>query len=214
MKSIIQEASSVAKAVESAWVKAGKPQQFSIKVFQESEKNFLGITSKPAKIAFLFNDGHEAGASQPKSKPFEQARQRPTQEQPKDRKAKQQPAREQEKPVKRELTARPEAKKQLDQKETIESDKSKPSILWSDELNAFTRQWLRDILKALGYEHVEFSLEPQKQLLKITFSSPLLNDSTKEKHLFRNMAFLMLQSLRREFKRPLRNARIVLFSEK
>jgi len=56
MRSIIQEASSIAKAIEQGWQKAGQPQNFSIKVLELEEKNFLGMIKKPAKIAFFFEE--------------------------------------------------------------------------------------------------------------------------------------------------------------
>ena len=59
MKSIIHEASSIAKAVEQGWIKAGKPQEFSVKVFEDAEKNFFGFTTKQAKVAIFFKDVSE-----------------------------------------------------------------------------------------------------------------------------------------------------------
>src|SRR5271170_272826 len=56
MKSLIEEASSVAKAVEKGWVEAGKPQEFSIKVFEEATKNFIGMTTKSAKVAIFYDE--------------------------------------------------------------------------------------------------------------------------------------------------------------
>ena len=56
MKSIMQEASSVAKAIEQAWIAAGKPQEFTVKVFEEAERNFFGLTTKTAKVAIHFAD--------------------------------------------------------------------------------------------------------------------------------------------------------------
>jgi hypothetical protein len=55
MKSVIHEASSIAKAVDQAWEKAGKPKEFSIKVLELPEKNFLGFTKRSAKISLLFD---------------------------------------------------------------------------------------------------------------------------------------------------------------
>lgn len=60
MKSVIQEASSIAKAIEQGWLKAGKPKDFSVKVFEEPEKNFFGFTTKPAKIG-IFIERHSGG---------------------------------------------------------------------------------------------------------------------------------------------------------
>jgi predicted RNA-binding protein Jag len=203
MKSIIQEASSVAKAIESAWLKAGKPQQFSVKIFQEAEKNFLGMTSKPAKIAILFNDVSEAQGA--KTKQQAQPKSRPEQETRQERPIKKAPFKE--KPLEH---ARP-AKKQSDLQE---GDAKKPSTLWSEELSSFAKKWLQETLASLGYGNITFETSARKQLLKIQFSEPLMLDDLKQKHLFRNIAFLLLQSVRREFKRPLRNARVVLLSEK
>ena len=54
MKSIVEEASSIEKAISNAWMRAGKPQKFTITIFQEPEKNFFSLTTKPAKIGFMF----------------------------------------------------------------------------------------------------------------------------------------------------------------
>ncbi len=56
MKSIIQESSSIAKAIEEAWKKADQPKEFSVKIFQEPKKNFFGFTKISAKIGFFFKD--------------------------------------------------------------------------------------------------------------------------------------------------------------
>jgi hypothetical protein len=54
MKSIIQEASSLSKAIEQGWQKAGKPIMFSVKILQDASKNFIGLTTQNAKIAIYF----------------------------------------------------------------------------------------------------------------------------------------------------------------
>ncbi len=56
MKSIIEQASSIGKAVEKAWERAEYPQEFSVKIFQEAERGFLGFTSKPAKVGIFFQE--------------------------------------------------------------------------------------------------------------------------------------------------------------
>lgn len=55
MKSVIQEGPSLAKAIEEGWKKAGKPQEFTIKIFQDAETSFLGLRiKKKAKVAIFF----------------------------------------------------------------------------------------------------------------------------------------------------------------
>ncbi len=56
MKSIIEQASSIMKAIEKAWNQAEQPKEFSIKIFEKEERNFFGMTSKPAKIGIFFGD--------------------------------------------------------------------------------------------------------------------------------------------------------------
>ena len=57
MKSIVQESSSVFKAIEKGWERAGKPKDFSVKIFEEPEKNFFGMTLKSAKVGIFFEEG-------------------------------------------------------------------------------------------------------------------------------------------------------------
>jgi hypothetical protein len=56
MKSIIQESSSVAKAIELALAQAANPKDFSVKVLEYPTKNFFGITTRPARIALYWDD--------------------------------------------------------------------------------------------------------------------------------------------------------------
>jgi predicted RNA-binding protein Jag len=65
MKSVIQEASTIAKAIEQGWIKAGKPKDFTIKIFEEPKKNFFGFTTKKAKVG-IFIEERQRNDSRPK----------------------------------------------------------------------------------------------------------------------------------------------------
>lgn len=56
MKSLVEEASSITKAIEKAWTRAGKPQSFSVKIFENPEVGFLGFTKKSAKVGIFFEE--------------------------------------------------------------------------------------------------------------------------------------------------------------
>jgi hypothetical protein len=56
MKSIIEEASSIFKAIEKAWERAGKPGNFSVKIFEDCQRSFFGLTKKQAKIGLFFDE--------------------------------------------------------------------------------------------------------------------------------------------------------------
>ena len=61
MKSLVEEASTIVKALEKAWTRAGKPQTFSVKIFEEEETNFFGFTKKSAKVGIFFEEKQVAG---------------------------------------------------------------------------------------------------------------------------------------------------------
>ena len=53
----MEEASSITKAIENAWNRAGQPQEFTVKILELPRTSFFGLkTSKSAKIALFFNE--------------------------------------------------------------------------------------------------------------------------------------------------------------
>jgi predicted RNA-binding protein Jag len=127
MKSIVEEASSIAKAIEKSWTRAGKPREFSIKIFEDAEKNFLGMTTKPAKIAIFFAES-TATLSAPASrsvKPqpaYEQKREHQREQprpQPTDRRDQRQaaPSQDRQRPERQERVERQERPERRDQYE-------------------------------------------------------------------------------------------------
>ena len=54
MKSVIAQGATVTKAIEEAHLKAGKPQEFFIKILEDAQSGFLGFGVKKAKIALFF----------------------------------------------------------------------------------------------------------------------------------------------------------------
>lgn len=62
MKSVVVEASTVAKAIETAWLKAEKPEEFFIRVLQEHQSGFLGFGAQKAKIVLFFKNIHKSDA--------------------------------------------------------------------------------------------------------------------------------------------------------
>jgi hypothetical protein len=72
MKSIIQEASTLTKAIEQGWIKAGKPNLFSIKIMQEPSKNFIGMTMQTAKIVVFCGRLDDIDTASPQQQPPQQ----------------------------------------------------------------------------------------------------------------------------------------------
>lgn len=188
MNSIVQEASSVAKAVEAAWVKAGKPQKFSVRIFEEAEKNFFGITSKPAKIALLFEKKDVTLSVSIKEKPKKEIIKPKSQEK--------------------------KAPKVILQTKPTPPQEKQIKILWNDTMVAIARNWMKDMLIQLNKTDITFTTEIKRYHLRFLLSSPLAADENTQKSLFRNFSHLIMQSVRNRLKKQLLYHKIVLTSDK
>jgi hypothetical protein len=65
MKSVVVEGSTVAKAIELAWQKAEKPEEFFIRILQEHSNGFLGFGAQKAKIVLFFKNTQKSDANFP-----------------------------------------------------------------------------------------------------------------------------------------------------
>jgi hypothetical protein len=197
MKSIIQEGNSIAKAVEQAWLEADRPKSFSVKVLQESEKNFFGITTKSAKIALMFQEEPVRTVAQAHAKEYSR---RPI---------------ESKKPVEQE---RKQPDKKVEpvsiQKQQWHDERTEVQrqdrVFWTDEMLATVNSWLTTSLNVIGSGNVRFSTEKNKYLLKIVFQNPVHENAEKERDIFRNFSLLILQALKHKLKRPLKGFKILL----
>jgi len=184
MKSIIQEENSVFRAIEKGWIKAGKPRNFSVKILEEEQKNFIGFTKKPAKIAFLFEETKQAFS---KKKPFK----KPIVEKYKKGKT---------------LEVKPK-------KPQIKKSEKTTTTFWKDEMVDSCVKWTKDVLPLIKLPHIKFTTNIKKYHLKLHFNSHLLEDKNRERALFRNFSFLLMQSLRNKFKKPFNNLKVVFTSD-
>jgi predicted RNA-binding protein Jag len=219
MNSIMQEAPSLAKAIEQAWIKAGKPQKFSIRVFEDAEKNFLGFSKKPAKIALLFEKDDIAHKPEPEARKKEARPQSYTQTQQQPRRQDtqrrpQQTASQQPQPNRVVATKQTPPVSTLPTgqlpRETSEEGESSTKIFWTDEMVAIANNWLKDALEKMDKKDLVFSSEVKRYHLKFSFSKPLIDDPEKQKNLFRNYAFLIMQTVRNRLKKQLKYHKIVL----
>ena len=186
MKSIIQEAASIAKAVEQSWQRAGKPQKFSIKVLEVEERNFLGMVKKPAKIAFFFED-----SIQPVKRKVEAKSKQKMQQKQSEKKL-------EKKPIK-----------------TVSKSAKKPvkKTLWSDQMVDAAQNWTQDMLNMMKLSHVKFSTKTFRNTIKFHFEAPLMQNKNEQKILFSSFALLLMQTLRNKFKKQFRNLSVVFIAK-
>lgn len=206
MKSIMEEASSIVKAIEKGWTNAGKPKEFSIKIFEEPQKNFIGMTVKPAKIGIFFSEPVP-------TKSFDQTkvkRSKPTQS------AKDEPSRQQ---AREPMRPQPQARV-VKPKETLpprteltQAELDERGPVWTEEMIASAKDWTSDILKMIDLGNVPLTVEADRFHLKIQLEGKLYEDKNREKHLFASLSHLVLTMLKRAYKRPLKGYKIVLLGD-
>lgn len=199
MKSIMEEASSIIKAIEKGWARAGNPKEFTVKVFEEPEKNFFGITTRSAKIGIFFADAKPVKQEPVVTKQKLAQKPAPAQIQTKVREQKQRPL-----PKEKIKEQKPS---QVEAREEGQEVVSRPPV-WTDEMQGTVRQWLTEFL-ALVNMPVTFTLNPQHFHLKINFSNKIYDDKNREKQLFSSLATLMLNILKYQNKRPLKGYKII-----
>lgn len=239
MKSIIEQASSIMKAIEKAWNQAEQPKEFSIKIFEKEERNFFGMTTKPAKIGIFFSDKpiiHEKPA--PKARPEikecrpSSAPVRPTQDErvvnrpaeaaakkpidkPMQKAAPKPIKQEQQQTIRPNVQAKPvPAKKEstspLQKPHDSENKPKRIPATWNDAMMASAHTWLSKTLALMNMNSIAFNSEIAGKNLKLTFNMPLIADVTHEKQLFRSLAHLIMSSLRNQYKQEIRDLKVIL----
>jgi len=223
MKSIMEEASTIFKAIEKAWIRAEKPQSFSIKLLEEPTKNFIGMTVKPAKIAFLFEEIASSKAAkpshvQPMPQPAKKQQTSPHQPQQKKQAAPAQPAKPQShqpqqtrKPVEHkpvQAAPRPANNEQI---ATVNAEaKERQPLIWHDNMAKAAQDWLKETLTLLNKPMPATTTEIKNKHLIIAFETPIAQDSHQERMLFSSLSHLALQVVRNQFKNQARGLKIIL----
>ncbi len=231
MKSIIEQASSVMKAIEKAWNQADNPKDFSIKIFEKEEKNFFGITTKSAKIGIFFGDKPTMHDKSP-TKSFEEIKEcreeikslQKQQSQPAKHQSatatEQQPRNIQSTVQKKVAPPRfnntqqnPAVTTYSQESLPIERSRRVPAV-WSNPMIHSTESWLKKILSLMGMNTINFTTEITGKNLKFTFNAPLIDDIMHEKQLFRSFAHLIMSSLRNQYKQEIKDLKVVLIRPK
>lgn len=286
MKSIICEASSIAKAVEQGWKKAGLPQNFSIKVLEKEEKNFFGFTKKPAKVALFFEDKPElqkkridqrssnsqsnfsqannSNIKYEKDKSFQenlrslhdspqknvqkpqqaqtqaqsmakpaikiqpqgsnQVRVFPQASKPLSENASRTQATNTQAPTAKPFAAQARAQqpivaqaKQVNSSGSVEQtdnqeDKVERKSPWTEQMVASSSGWVKDMLEKMNFVGAQFSVTVSYNNIRFHFEKSLIDNRNEQKELFRNLAFLLMQTTRYKYKKQFRNLKAVFTS--
>jgi predicted RNA-binding protein Jag len=214
MKSITEQGSSIAKAIEKGWEKAGKPQEFSVKIFEEAKWNFLGITTNPAKVGIFFELPHPVAVSQKEtprargySKPHRPSSAGAQHHGQKKEHRQQQPASEQSHQTK--SYHQQQQQHQEPVQHNVESGAQQKEI-WNEAMLSMAKEWLRSILDSMNFSHITFYAEANNYDLKLTFERPPFAETDRQQQFYRGLSLLLMQTLRHKLRRSLRGFRVII----
>lgn len=223
MKSIIEEASSISKAIDQAWQRAGKPQEFTVKVFEEPQRSIFGLTIRSAKIALFFNERVIAGQNlnEPKkSRPEQLARpliheKRPTERRDGFHENAPKPAPQPQQTREPILHKRPVDSHELKDVEAQQKQQNrKRRSTWSDELIDSAKSWMNNCFSIMGLSNVSYETSVIGNNLNIQFTTKLLANEQSERLLFSSFAHLIMLGLGQSYKKRFPNLKIILKSSK
>lgn len=214
MKSIMEEASSITKAIEKGWHKAGQPKEFTVKIFEEPQKNFIGMTIKSAKIGIFFNDHVQSKVDVTKAKSIPSKSsytQINTENRERDF------AKKETKPSLIKETIRPIVKEKpiikpiiINKEEKVEQQRD--TKIWSEAMVTDISLWLKEVLSFISIKPFNFTVDDHFFNLRINFTEPIFEDKAREKQLFVSLSILLIQMLKNKYKRPLKGYKIILIN--
>lgn len=209
---MLHEASTIAKAIEKAWNESGKPVEFTIKVLETGEKNFLGFTKRPSIVSITFD---------PRKQPY--AGQRAQREIP-NRNINQSSARDHDLEKNRNLDkVRQEPRPNIPSKQErpLYQTQQQPAQKQQTQLREiqdepWTEQWtdhvtlsLKEILQHLQIT-TPFSAKSSMKALTITFEKRLCESHDDERALFISLSYLLIQFLKKKFKKKFRGYQLIV----
>jgi len=221
MKSLIEEASTIGKAIEKAWERAGKPEHFSVKICENPEYGFLGITKKYGKVVFFFEDASSQNLHNKKFQQQEKKIEKDLHQNTKNKKS-----RTHEAVIKNEGShSRPttviKTTKEINSilKESNENlpkkaiKKYPQEYAWTEPMIDYVRNSIIQTVHLLERTDVSFNLKNEQQNLTVVFNGLLVHEPSKEHAFYKHFAHLLITALRTKFKTEFKHLRLVLSRE-
>ncbi len=223
MRSILQEASCIPKAVEKAWNDAGRPEEFSIRVFDFGEKNFLGFSKRLAVVSIIFDPRKSTQKVQNEGAKFEREDRGDDQRQSyydKRRSDRYNGGGRQGGGYRRPSDRRPySSEKRYDDSRYDRGNEDnrrngyQDGALWNDEAVEDVRGWLKEIITIMNIG-IPFTAYADNHLLRIEFEKPACEIPSDERMLFSSFAYILMQFLKRKHKRKFKACRLAISSRR
>ena len=217
MKSMLQEASSVAIAIEKAWNNSGNPEEFTIKILELGDKSFWGNTKRPAIVSITYDPKKQTkkpvqkrGGKEVVQKPYVKVETVKKEEKKKDSSSflkslfgKSKPAQD-----KKDVSHKDE-RRNFEQKS---SHKRISSHGWNEDLANQATVWLKEIFQIMGIK-VNVSIKLENRILNVLLDREVLTEKEDEKLFFISISHLLMQFLKKKHKKRFQNFYLIIHSK-
>ena len=228
MKSLIFEAKNIQEAIKGAWLAAGQPERFLIKVLETGHSSWMWWNCQSAKIALSYdlapeiNSGYKEKRYQERE-PRKKTAQEHTQSVPdktKETERREKFDRTETKNVvpeaREQKNERPQRKYNNTIQENVSQKNEAPQVPvstecgWDNEMISFAREWVHKTLEAFELKHSGITCIAEKSVLKIILSGSILNNDVRDKHLASSLSVLLLETMRKNSKKNMRGCQILV----
>ncbi len=201
MKSMLQEASSAQKAIEKAWNEAGKPQEFTIRILEKGSKNFLGMTTQPAVVSITYKPEIVfRKVKEPvwfkKKKEKEKIKKTPGLLEYLFGRAKQEKVEK-------------EPKRHIEKVKSGVGQKREQQAFWRKEFVGQITFWLQEMMQVMGIR-ANVGIRPDQRILNAYLDKRILKDPEEEKLFFISLSHLLMQFLKRKYKKRFTNYYLII----
>lgn len=216
MKSMLHEASSVLKAIEKAWVEAGQPEEFTIRVLEKEKKGFFGFVKEPAVVSIMYSQ--RKGAPTPRQPEKNDERKLtgdrekkivPREQKSNDRKVVQPPLAKQPVPEQKEVRRENATARVLNstpqRQDSEKAEKAVPEqlVCWQDEHVAYVESVLKDLLNVMTL-NVSVTSKIDKKMLLVTLGGGPTERKEDERSFCVSLSYLLIQFLKKHYKKKFR----------
>jgi predicted RNA-binding protein Jag len=198
MKSMLHEAATVAKAIEKAWTESGKPSEFTIKIHEMGEKNFLGFNKRPAIVSIIYDPRSQIAPSGDKKVIQPQQRQERYQQQGQRERGDQRRKQQQPADKRQPMVTRP-----------VQEILPPPVEAWTQELVTDIEQGLKEIMAIMDIR-IPYATRVDRRALYIIFERGIFPTVDEDRQLFAGLSHLLVQFLKKKHKKKLRGYHLVL----
>jgi predicted RNA-binding protein Jag len=193
MKSMLHEAATVAKAVEKAWTDSGRPSEFTIKIHEMGERNFLGFNKRPAIVSIIYDPRSQATPSGEKR--AVQPPLRPDRQQSQGMRERPEQRRRQVYEKRSPLVTRPLQEPQAD--------------VWVPELTTDVEQWFKEIVGLLEIQ-IPYTTKIDRRAFYLLFDRGVFSSPDEDRQFFAGLSHLLVQFLKKKHKKKLRGYHLVI----